>query len=125
MDITMTAETYTIITTGIVAVALFSAARRYNTWITAIEARAYHAGYVSLLVAAGVAAVLLGALIAVWPLGPTARIAVAITAGLFAPAGAPMIIGSIHRHVAARNATETAILTEARHQLASRPDDHA
>ena len=58
-----------------------------------------------------------GALAVVWPLGPTARIAVVITAGLFVPAGIPMILGSIRRHVAARAAEQQRLRDEARETL--------
>lgn len=93
------------------------AAWRYNRWITALEQAGHHRGYMSLLVAAGVAAVLLVALAVVWPLGPQAILAVAIVAGLFVPAGLPMICGSIARHTAARAAAEARMTAEAHEAL--------
>lgn len=74
----------------------------YNWLIAHYGRRGYLDGYMALAVAAGCAGVLAAALWVVWPLGAVARIAVAVTAGLFVPAGAVMIIGSIGRHVKAR-----------------------
>ncbi len=89
----------------------------YNGWIERLEAAGHHHGYVSLLVVAGCAVILTVALAVVWPLGPTARLAVIITAGLFVPAGIPMILGSIRRHVAARAAEQQRLQDEAREAL--------
>ena len=112
-----------IITQRIIGLALIAviglaiAAWAYDRWITDIEAHGHHRGYMALLVAAGVAIVLLAGLIVVWPLGPLARLAIAIQAGLFVPAGLPMTIGSIRRHIIARSAEEAAIITNAREQI--------
>jgi hypothetical protein len=78
------------------------AAVGYNWLIAYCGKHGYLDGYTALAVAVGCAGVLLVALWVVWPLGQPARIAVAITAGLFVPAGAVMIIGSIGRHVKTR-----------------------
>jgi hypothetical protein len=78
------------------------AAVGYN-WLVAYFGRhGYLDGYTALAVAVGCVGVLLVALWVVWPLGQPARLAVAVTAGLFVPAGAVMILGSIGRHVKAR-----------------------
>lgn len=92
--------------TLLAAIGLAVAAWQYDRWITQLEQHGHHHGYVSLLVAAGCAAILLVALGVVWPLGPAGRVAVLITAGLFVPAGLPMILGSIRRHVVARQSAE-------------------
>jgi hypothetical protein len=108
-----------IITTNVIglislaAIGLAIAAWRYNRTVSQLEAAGHHQGYVWLLVAAGCAVILLVALAAVWPLGPQARLAVVITAGLFVPAGIPMILGSIRRHVAARAAEQQRLHDEA------------
>jgi|WetSurMetagenome_2_1015567.scaffolds.fasta_scaffold436011_1 hypothetical protein len=81
---------------------LVLAAVGYNWLIAYCEKHGYLDGYTALAVAMGCAGVLLVALWVVWPLGSAARLAVAIVAGLFVPAGAVMIIGSIGRHVKAR-----------------------
>jgi len=78
------------------------AAVGYNWLIAHYGKHGYLDGYMALAVAVGCAGVLLVALWVVWPLGPAARLAVAIIAGLFVPAGVVMIIGSIGRHVKAR-----------------------
>lgn len=101
-----------IITTNIIGLALLAAiglavaAWQYDRWLTQIEQHGHHHGYMGLLVAAGCAVILLVALGVCWPLGPAGRIAVIITAGLFVPAGLPMILGSIRRHVVARQSAE-------------------
>jgi hypothetical protein len=78
------------------------AAVGYNWLIAHCGKHGYLDGYTALAVAVGCVGVLLVALWVVWPFGPVARIAVAITAGMFVPAGVPMILGSIGRHVKAR-----------------------
>lgn len=78
------------------------AAVGYNWLIAYCGKHGYLDGYTALAVAVGCAGVLVAALWVVWPFGPAARNAVALTAGLFVPAGTPMILGSIGRHVAAR-----------------------
>jgi hypothetical protein len=95
-------------------IGLALAAWRYDRWITQLEQRGHHHGYVSLLVAAGCAGVLLVSFAVAWPLGPAARIAVALASTLFIPAGLPMIIGSIRRHVTARAAEQQRIIAEAK-----------
>ena len=112
-----------IITTNVIGATLLAAsglavaAWWYDRWIERLEAAGHHHGYVALLVVAGCAVILLTALLVCWPLGSTARIAVAITTGLFAPAGLPMIIGSIHRHVVARRHAEERATAAARETL--------
>ena len=69
------------------------------------------------LVAAGCAVILATALLVCWPLGPAGRIAVIITAGLFVPAGLPMILGSIRRHVSVRAAEQQRIIADTREIL--------
>jgi len=87
------------------------AAWLYDRQITAWERRGWHEGYVAFLVAGGVLGVLGAGLFVVWPLGPAARLAVGVVAGLFVPAGLPMILGSVGRHVRRRE-TQAADLTE-------------
>lgn len=88
---------------GLIAIAVLAlAAVGYNWLIAHYGKHGYLDGYTALAVAFGCFGVLLVALWVVWPFGPVARIAVAITAGLFVPAGVPMILGSIGRHVRAR-----------------------
>lgn len=99
---------------ALIALALALAAIAYDRWITRLEAAGQHHGYVSLLVAAGVAVILLAGLSAAWPLGPAARTAILITAGLCLPAGLPMILGSIRRHITARSRAEADLMAEAR-----------
>lgn len=94
------------------AIGLAVAAWRYDRLVEALEEQGHHHGYVSLLVAAGCAVILATALLVCWPLGPAARIAVIITAGLFVPAGLPMILGSIRRHVSARAAEQQRIIAD-------------
>lgn len=89
----------------------------YDRWITELEAAGHHHGYVSLLVVAGCSVILLVALAVVWPLGSIARLAVAITAGLFVPAGIPMMLGSFRRHVLARQSEAARLAAEARGTL--------
>jgi len=101
----------------LVAFSLALAAWGYDRWISELEAAGHQRGYVSLLVVAGCSAVLLAALVVVWTLGTTARLTVAITALLFIPAGIPMIVGSIRRHVLARQAEATSLTAEAKDTL--------
>ena len=93
------------------------AAVGYDRLVAHYERRGYLDGYTALAVAVGCAGVLLVALWVVWPLGQPARIAVAITAGLFTPAGVPMILGSIGRHVAARAQERSRMDAEARRSV--------
>lgn len=111
------------ITTQFISIALIAAwclavaAWFYDRWIERLEAAGHHHGYVSLLVVAGCSSILLVALAVTWSLGDRARLAVLITALLFIPAGIPMILGSIRRHVAARSAEQQRLHDEARGTL--------
>lgn len=93
------------------------AAWAYDRLIAHLVQHGYLDGYAALAVAAGCAVVLLVALWVVWPLGLTAWVAVTITAGLFVPAGLPMILGSIKRHVAARERELQRLMAESRKAL--------
>jgi len=106
-----------LIQIAVIFAALALAAIAYDRWITRLEAAGHHRGYVSLLVAAGCAGALLGGLSAVWPLGPVARCAALIVAAGFVPAGLPMILGSIRRHVNDRSADEAELIAQAQEAL--------
>ena len=93
----------------IAAVSLAVCAYLYNRWITGQEKRGRHDGYVSLYVVGGVLLVLAHGAFVVWPLGDQARLTLAIISGLFIPAGVPMIIGSITRHLDSRERAEDAV----------------
>lgn len=88
----------------VAAMTLAIFAYTYDRWLSNLEARGRHEGYLSLIVAGGVMVVLAAALFAAWPLGNNARLAVLIVAGLFLPAGIPMIGGSARRHADRREA---------------------
>jgi hypothetical protein len=87
---------------------------RYNQWIAGLEKHGHQDGYVSLLVAGGVIVVISLALLVVWPLGLEALAAVAVVGLLFIPAGIPMMIGSIQRHVAQRERDAAKLRAHAR-----------
>lgn len=90
----------TVVASLILAIFAYS----YDRWLSSLEARGRHEGYLSLIVAGGVLVVLLAALFVTWPLGPNARLAVLLVASLFLPAGIPMIVGSAMRHADRREA---------------------
>jgi hypothetical protein len=93
------------------------AATGYDLLVSWLKEHGYLDGYTSLAVAAGVAGVWLAGLWVIWPLGGAARVALAVCGGLFVPAGAPMMLGSIRRHVAARGREVAAAQAQAREAL--------
>lgn len=80
----------------IVYALLFIFGVAYNLFMTRLEERGYHEGYVSFLVAGGVLVTLIG--IAVFD----SRGAL-IALGAFTASGTPMIIGSMIRHMRERD----------------------
>ena len=80
----------------------------YNALVAWAERHGYTEGYMSLVVAAGVAVVLLAVAMVNW------RSAL-ITLIYFAAAGTPMIVGSIARHIRAREAAIRQMRDEASH----------
>lgn len=90
--------------TALAALLLALFAYAYDRWLERLEVRGRQEGFLALIVCGGVMVVLAAALFVVWPLGPMAQIAVLIVAGLFLPAGIPMIIGSARRHADRREA---------------------
>lgn len=85
------------------ALVLFGIA--YNALVGWLERRGYTEGYLSLIVAFGVAATLGGAAILSIP-------AALLTLGAFVASGTPMIVGSIIRYLRARDEMKRSILAE-------------
>lgn len=80
----------------------------YNALVGWLERRKYAEGYMSLIVAAGVVVTLVGIAIL--------SIEAALYAlGAFAASGTPMILGSIIRHVRARERAQRAMQDETQH----------
>lgn len=79
----------------------------YNQVVEWLERRGYTEGYMSLIVAFGVAMTLAG-------VSMLSIQAALITLGAFAASGVPMIAGSIIRYVRKREAAQKAILEESK-----------
>ena len=77
----------------------------YNALYAWLERRGYDEGYLAAIVALGVAGVIAALALLDW------RWAL-LTFGAFACAGAPMAIGSWHRHVKRRRAAQAALRAE-------------
>jgi len=80
----------------------------YNALVAWLERKGYHDGYVSLMVVGGVVSTVLAA---TWLIGIEAAL---ILGGAFVSSGAPMIIGSIARHIAQRDREERQLCFRAR-----------
>jgi len=80
----------------------------YNTLVAWLERKGYHDGYVSLMVVGGVTYTVLTA---TWLIGIEASL---ILGGAFVSSGAPMIIGSIARHITQRDREECQMRSHAR-----------
>jgi NhaP-type Na+/H+ or K+/H+ antiporter len=101
------------------ALALFGVG--YNALVAHLARRGYEAGYLAFLVALGALVILAAAAFVVAPLGSAALATVAVCALLFAAAGLPMIVGSIQRHVTARERDRQALADEARRRAGDEP----
>lgn len=86
-----------------ISLALFGVG--YNAFVSWAERRGYTEGYLSLVVALGVAVTLAG--VAVLSIE-----AALLSLGAFAASGTPMIIGSIWRHLKRREEAKKAMLAE-------------
>lgn len=83
----------------------------YNAWVAGLVHTGRDRGYLSLIVAAGVAVTIAGvALIAGWQVALIVLLA-------FVASGTPMILGSIRRYVDARAADEARARHDARRAL--------
>lgn len=81
----------------------------YNTAVAWADKKGYLAGYMSLAVAIGVA-ITVGSMVFISP------IFTLITIGAFFASGIPMILGSIYRHVRARDEMLQKMRDEARNE---------
>ncbi len=88
------------------ALLLLICAWAYNRWITALETNSRHQGFVSLLVVLGVGMVLVVGAGVLWGLTLPSILVLAVLAILFVAAGTPMIVGSIGRYIARREAEQ-------------------
>jgi len=77
----------------------------YNALVAWLERRGYAEGYMSLIVAFGVAMTLAGVALVSWQ---TAL----LTLGAFVASGTPMIVGSITRYLKKREEAKKAMLVE-------------
>jgi hypothetical protein len=103
-----------LMSVGLAAAILLLFGIWYNHKVEQLERAGHQEGYVSLLVAAGVGTVLVAAAAVVWPLGVQALAGVLIVCLLFVPAGIPMMLGSIRRHVAQREREQETLRAHAR-----------
>ena len=108
--------------TASLAALLFGIA--YNAVVSHLEKRGYHEGYLAFLVAMGTFTVLAASAFVVLPLNTDALIAIIVCGVLFGAAGLPMIIGSIERHVRARERERQALEAEARRRTSSEEEPH-
>lgn len=84
----------------------------YNRWVAKREAQGHDRGYLSLIVALGVAVTIAGYALLVASLAQAL-----LLLACFVASGTPMIIGSIRRYVKAREAEYRAAQREAQEKL--------
>lgn len=113
MNITFTVSLRTVF---LCSLALFAFGVVYNLWVEHLQRQGHDRGYMSFIVALGVAVTGLGFTLATaWQLG-------LILLACFVASGAPMIHGSILRHVRERAQAEADLRRRALKRLSDRGD---